>query len=694
MCFLIPSFFTSIFVIGVAILPTIGTVLAVALAFFVIITIFKALFSSKKTESNEPLITQTLEKTYQLPDEEFDMTKEIVENKQELKREEPVEKVPIYKDEFKIVYFVIAAMVLAVFVLVSNNKKKSESIEVEQVKKECTTNDDCPTNYSCRSKKEGGTNCQQREDIAFDSVEIKPEKTKKSENTKPTPDPTDSNYIKVCNNGQVAGQGTCPKSPILGSNPTDWACTKDKKTGLIWEVKTDDGGLRDKDWAYSWYEPDDKKNGGFAGYKNGNSTVGSGGNCLTPSNCNTNDFTADVNATGLCGFKDWRMPTRDEQLTLLHCASNQNTSPKKDSEFNRLCTDEALKDAPNINKNYFPNTASHFWTSTLTNNDPWVVVFSYGGANSDNKQFDSPVRLVRNDKPKLAIATIKNVRFQKGKFAKEPCESEYGIGECLCESDINYPIVTGLVNKIEQAKLNKKLKAVATEYKCDGIFRKQWEKSEEEQNNSEIKVSYAILFNTPDALVISQDSYSFGYGAAHGISQWNTYIIDVKSGKNLSPFDIFGTNISEVNRHIYNSLKKEELIFEDEVEKKKDKFLDKNTCNGCVLLPTKKGMKIIFDESGIAASAAGRMEIIIPANYISLDYLRNLILNIEPDKNLGVNELKSDVMPIYSEATLSSSKEDGLKKEDAQKYEAEVLSRGGSPTVAKALGMLHSNGYR
>ena len=111
-------------------------------------------------------------------------------------------------------------------------------------------------------------------------------------------------------------------------------------------------------------------------------------------------------------------------------------------------------------------------------------------------------------------------------------------------------------------------------------------------------------------------------------------------------------------------------------------------------MPTKKGMKIIFDESGIAASAAGRIEIIIPANYISLDYLRNLILNIEPDKNLGVNESKSNVTPIYSEAVFSSSEEDSLKKEDAQKYEAEVLSRGGSHSAAKALGMLYSNGYR
>jgi hypothetical protein len=386
MCFLIPSFFTSIFVIGAAILPAIGTGLAVGLSAFIVIIIFKSLFSSKKTETSPPHSITDSNKTYQLPDEEFDMTKEIVENKKELKSEET--KVPTHKDEFKIVYFVIAATVLAVFVLFSYTDKEPKRIYLEH---EATA----PTE-------------EKIEDAKPEIKEFTKENLPVIE-TKPTPDPTDSNYIKICNNGQLEGQGTCPKSPVLGSNPTDWACTKDKKTGLIWEVKTNDSGLRDKDWAYSWYESDHKKNGGFAGYKNGSSTVGSGGNCLTPDNCNTEDFVKEVNKQGLCGAKDFRMPTRDELLTLLHCAKNQNTSPKTDSDFNRLCTDEALKDAPNINKNYFPNTESHFWTSTLTNSDPWVVVFSYGGANADNKYFDSPVRMVRNDKPKSSKKTEKKM---------------------------------------------------------------------------------------------------------------------------------------------------------------------------------------------------------------------------------------------------------------------------------------------
>lgn len=353
-------------------------------------------------------------------------TEEFVRNDKEDYKEEPELSIkkPAYEDSFKkneskLMYFVIIAIAVSFIIWQENNsapKQISAENKVEETalpkNSECVTDKDCPVNYSCRSKEGGGTSCKPQEYIAIDNIENLSEKTKEIiEDKKPTPDPTDSNYIKVCNNGQLEGQGTCPKSPVLGSNPTDWACTKDKKTGLIWEVKTDDGGLRDKDWAYSWYESNNQKNGGFAGYENGSSSVGSGGNCLTYVSCNTEDFTKEVNAQGLCGAKDWRMPTREELLTLLHCAKNQNTSPKTDSDFNRLCTDEALKDAPNINKNYFPNTESHFWTSTLTNNDAWVVVFSYGGANADNKIFDSPVRLVRAEKAKDTLMTLKKELF-------------------------------------------------------------------------------------------------------------------------------------------------------------------------------------------------------------------------------------------------------------------------------------------
>ena len=63
-------------------------------------------------------------------------------------------------------------------------------------------------------------------------------------------------------------------------------------------------GLRDKDWTYTWYNPDPATNGGSAGTPDGTD------NCYDPARCDTAKFVADVNQAGLCGARDWRLPTR------------------------------------------------------------------------------------------------------------------------------------------------------------------------------------------------------------------------------------------------------------------------------------------------------------------------------------------------------------------------------------------------
>ena len=35
-------------------------------------------------------------------------------------------------------------------------------------------------------------------------------------------------------------------------NSQPWACVRDNHTGLVWEVKTDDGGIHDKNNTYRW----------------------------------------------------------------------------------------------------------------------------------------------------------------------------------------------------------------------------------------------------------------------------------------------------------------------------------------------------------------------------------------------------------------------------------------------------------
>lgn len=171
-------------------------------------------------------------------------------------------------------------------------------------------------------------------------------------------------FTKIANDGTSLAAGAA-----LGANPTDWACTQDNVTGLIWEVKTI-AGLHFKDHTYTWYNSDAATNGGVAG-------TSSGGTCQTAGRCDTEKFVADVNSAALCTYTDWRLTSRRELLTLAHKGVN----------------------SPTIDTAYFPNTNSHYyWTSASWAAGPstaWNVVFSTGNVNADNKFSGHDVRLVR-----------------------------------------------------------------------------------------------------------------------------------------------------------------------------------------------------------------------------------------------------------------------------------------------------------
>ena len=162
-------------------------------------------------------------------------------------------------------------------------------------------------------------------------------------------------------------------NPLADSAPS-WDCVRDNVTGLIWEIKTDDGGLRDKDWTYTWYNPDPNTNGGSAG-STGGATCGG----FLSNQCNTQAYAAAVNALTpkLCGFNDWRMPTREELRTIVNS-----------STFN-----------PAIATGYFPWTVSNwYWSASpwaLSTGDAWIVNFNDGSFKADNKGYFFAVRLVR-----------------------------------------------------------------------------------------------------------------------------------------------------------------------------------------------------------------------------------------------------------------------------------------------------------
>ncbi len=171
-------------------------------------------------------------------------------------------------------------------------------------------------------------------------------------------------FTKIANNGTVL-----PASATLGSNLTDWACTYDNNTGLMWEVKTT-SGLRSRSHSYTWY---DSHNYG------GNLGTASGGICQTTGRCDTEKFVADVNATNLCGHNDWRMPTVDE--------------------LSNLADIGIAYPGPTIDATYFPNTpTSNFWSGSPhagASDGAWFVSFNFGGDYWYSRDFAHQVRLVR-----------------------------------------------------------------------------------------------------------------------------------------------------------------------------------------------------------------------------------------------------------------------------------------------------------
>ena len=158
----------------------------------------------------------------------------------------------------------------------------------------------------------------------------------------------------------------------LPDSATDWSCVRDNYAGLIWEVKVDDASNpRHFENTYSWYVPDATTNGGQAGTMDG-------GTC-TGSNCDFEGLVEAVNETRLCGVTDWRVPTRQELLSLVN----------------------AGQASPAISSAYFPWTSGAFWSTTPVSSDStaaWQLDFNAGAMNPQDKSTALNVRLVRETK--------------------------------------------------------------------------------------------------------------------------------------------------------------------------------------------------------------------------------------------------------------------------------------------------------
>jgi len=171
--------------------------------------------------------------------------------------------------------------------------------------------------------------------------------------------------------GQDAQYATNPRSYTkldaggndLSDSAASWTMVRDNVTGLIWEVKTDDGSVHDKDNKYTWYDSNPATNGGNAG------TPGDG--------TDTEDFINALNSENFGGYSDWRLPTIKELASIANLGQSY----------------------PAIGTGYFPNTqSSHYWSSstyTSTPGNAWHVDFDHGFVNRYPKSYSYYVRCVR-----------------------------------------------------------------------------------------------------------------------------------------------------------------------------------------------------------------------------------------------------------------------------------------------------------
>ena len=166
----------------------------------------------------------------------------------------------------------------------------------------------------------------------------------------------------------------------LAASANEWSCVQDNVTGLIWEVKTNDDGLHDKDDSYTWYDTDSATNGGAVGYADSEGSICYGYNSSdTSTYCNIEAFAARVNSAGLCGAKDWRVPSRQELRSIV--------------DYSRI--------NPSIDVDYFPNTITNSSYSSASayakdSDSSWQVKFFYGSDTFLDRYRGYPVRLVRS----------------------------------------------------------------------------------------------------------------------------------------------------------------------------------------------------------------------------------------------------------------------------------------------------------
>ena len=177
----------------------------------------------------------------------------------------------------------------------------------------------------------------------------------------------------------------------LPKSAQSWSCVLDNRSGLVWEVKTDNGDARDKDNKYRW--------GGkgvsdmaLGSYKGNNRRSESRWNGAGNRYDDWNKLVDAANFEQLCGFSDWRVPDLYELASLVRCRGGRYRN------LDNGCSGSYQR--PTIDTDYFPNAkSSPYWSASpyaYGSDFAWLLYFNYGYDNVNLRDGNYHVRLVRS----------------------------------------------------------------------------------------------------------------------------------------------------------------------------------------------------------------------------------------------------------------------------------------------------------
>lgn len=180
----------------------------------------------------------------------------------------------------------------------------------------------------------------------------------------------------------------------LPADAEQWRCVHDNVTGLTWEAKepadekVGNAGLHDADDKFSFYSTDSNANGGEIGNWNKDWKDCAGYREGAPITfCNSQSFAERINAAGLCGYQDWRLPTFNELLGITNY----------------------VRTTPTAEMTFFPHTqAAEYWTSSILAGEGKLaryIHFRFGVSGIGYRTDSYHIRLVRGADSAATVKT-------------------------------------------------------------------------------------------------------------------------------------------------------------------------------------------------------------------------------------------------------------------------------------------------